>query len=381
MTRTDSWSGRLVLMAAHCAGMVDLVALPVWVCTLIAHYGFDPQQAGALATLFLAGAVAASLVCAPRFNRLPGRPVAALGFGAAALAFFALSFTGDFATMALLHALGGAAAGSALSVTHGTIGRSAGPHRLFALVGLALGVFAVAFLGLTPRLVAATGGASLFKVFGSLMLVAAVLAAWAFPGPDAQPPVRETALSRLPAPVWFGIVGVSLMALNQAMLFSFVERIGVDRGFELASVHGVLLALGLVNLLPAPLAAWLETRVPARHAMRTGPLLQALIALVVTHSLAFGPYAVATALFAAVMIFTHTFAFGVLARLDPSGRAVAATPAMLMLGSAIGPVLGGTLVKASGYAALGYVAAGIAALGIFCFSRLHASPRLLGATA
>ena len=43
----DTRRGRAALMVAHCAGMVDLVALPVWVGTLISHYRFDPQQAGA----------------------------------------------------------------------------------------------------------------------------------------------------------------------------------------------------------------------------------------------------------------------------------------------------------------------------------------------
>ena len=35
----------------------------------------------------------------------------------------------------------------------------------------------------------------------------------------------------------------------------------------------------------------------------------------------FGAYAVAGAVYAAIMIFTHTFAFGLLARLDPSAAA------------------------------------------------------------
>ena len=64
MTTTEKWPGRIALMVAHCAGMVDLVALPVWIGTLITNYGFDPQQAGALATLFLAGAVVASATTA-----------------------------------------------------------------------------------------------------------------------------------------------------------------------------------------------------------------------------------------------------------------------------------------------------------------------------
>jgi hypothetical protein len=81
-----------------------------------------------------------------------------------------------------------------------------------------------------------------------------------------------------------------------------------------------------------------------------GPVLQACSDY--CHSSTFTSYAGATAVFAAVMIFTHTFAFGLVAQLDPGGRALSATPAMLMVGAAIGPVLGGTLVHA-GYAMLG----------------------------
>ena len=188
MVRTDSWRGRIALMAGHCAGMIDLVALPVWVGALIAHYGFDPQQAGGLVTLFLAGA---------------------------------------------------------------------------------------------------------------------------------------------------------------------------DRGYGVAQITGVLIALGFVNLLPAPLAAWLQHRLPARGVLIAGPLVQAAVcALIMTRS-SFQVYAAAACVFAAIIIFTHTFAFGLLARLEPSGRALAATPAMLMVGVAIGPILGGTFVKFAGYGAIAVVAAGL----------------------
>ena len=91
-TKTDSIAGRGVLMAAHCAGMVDLVALPVWVGTLISAYKFDPQQAGGLVTLFLAGSVLASLLIAPRLNRISGRLAAPIGFGVSALGVFAVVF-------------------------------------------------------------------------------------------------------------------------------------------------------------------------------------------------------------------------------------------------------------------------------------------------
>jgi MFS family permease len=171
-------------MIAHCAGMVDLVALSVWVGALIGHYGFDPQQAGGLPTLFLAGAVLASMTLAPRIQRLRGRWVAGIGFGISALAFWKVAGTTDYTQLAVLHGVAGVAAGAAVSVTHGTIARSTNPHRLFAIVGMALGVFAVIFLAGTPAMLMAGSaigpflGGTLVKGFGyeALALAAACLA-------------------------------------------------------------------------------------------------------------------------------------------------------------------------------------------------------------
>ena len=83
----DSRRGRIALMVAHCAGMVDLVALPVWVGTLIAHYGFDPQQAGGLATLFLVRRRARQRDAGAALPAPRGSWVAGIGFGISALAF------------------------------------------------------------------------------------------------------------------------------------------------------------------------------------------------------------------------------------------------------------------------------------------------------
>ena len=371
-------AGTLALMIAHCAGMVDLVALPVWVGTLIGAYHLDPQQAGLLATLFLAGAVASSLFYSPRLNRLRARAAAAIGFGVAALAFIGMMSTDHYPVMALLHGVAGIAVGCGLSFTHGTIGRSGNPHRRFAIAGLALGLFAIAFLGLTPGLIALHGGPMLFRVFAVVMVVAAIACALAFPSVRAGRSEATAEEPRIDRTVWFGMAGVSCMALTQAMLFSFVQRIGLDRGFGLTAVTTTLIALGVVNLFPAPVAGLLELRVPGRRVVQAGPVVQAVLALVITQSVAFAPYAAATSVFAAVMIFTHTFAFGMLARIDRTGRAVAATPAMLMTGAAIGPVLGGTLVKQYGYGSLGMAAILIAAAAVFCFSRLERRPQSAG---
>src|SRR5690606_8200253 len=194
------------------------------------------------------GVVVSSLALAPRIQRLPGRLVASVGFGIAALAFFGSSSTTEYAQLAMFHAIAGLAAGAALSVTHGTIARSANPHRLFALVGIALGVFAVVFLGGVPQLIAAHGGAVLFRIFAAVMALGAVAALLAYPAPQLAVAEAHVALPPLPRIVWFGMAGIACMTLIQAMIFSFLEGVGAERGFERGAINGVLIALGLVNL-------------------------------------------------------------------------------------------------------------------------------------
>lgn len=75
------------------------------------------------------------------------------------------------------------------------------------------------------------------------------------------------------------------------------------------------------------------------------------------------------------ILFTHTFAFGLLARLDPTGRAVAATPAMLMVGAAIAPFLGGTLVKFIGFGAIGYAAIALVEIELLLFNLTRLAAR------
>lgn len=365
----DGLRGRIALVLCHCAGMMDIVALPVWVgIVLIGQYGLDPQRAGGLATLFLGAAVLSSLFFAPRVHRIRGTLAAPIGFAVAAAAFLALSTTRDYGQMAALHVLGGLAVGCGLSFTHSTIGASANPHRLIAFAFTALSVVAVVFLGGVPRLVHALGGETFFIILSGIMFVATLAAVVGFPAPPATnhagKVVGHAPLSR---GVWFAMVGTSFMTLNQAMMLSFLERIGAERGFSQPQVMGVLAAIGVVNLFPAAIAAFCERRLPAGKVMIAGPVVQGVLALVVTQSTAFAPYAVAASIYISALIFTHTFIFGFLARNDRSTRAVAATPVMAMTGSALGPILGGVIAQNLGYASIGWAIVVSAIVGMLCF--------------
>ncbi len=379
MTRSDSGAGRTALCIAHCVGLLDLTALPLWIAALVQHHRFDPQQAGALVTLFLIGGVLASALLAPRFDRLShGRWIACAGFTVAAVVFYLTASASGFGQMAVLHGIGGLAIGTALSMTHGTVARSAHPHRLYAICGIAQGVFAIAVMATVPALMAKLGPTFVFEVFAAVTLLGSVATALMFPPPNpiaASARAPDGRRAPIPRAVWGGVFGLALMSMAQSMTFAFMERSGADRGFSAAQVGLVLLALGIVNLFASPAAVLLERRLPARGVLLAGPPAQAVLAATLFMSTTYLPYAVAASMFVAVILFVHPFGFGLLARLDPSGRILAATPAMMMTGAALGPVLGGTLVKLHGYPAVGLAACVVATLSTFCFSRLPSLTR------
>ena len=371
--RIESVRGLATLMISHCAGMLDLVALPLWVGTLVAHYRFNPQEAGTLPTLFLIGASISSTFFASRFNRVNAKWAVVIGFAAAALAFVLCFGQTTMAALAPLHFAGGLAVGAALSATHGTIGRALNPHRVFAWAGLAIGIFGIVFLGGTPGVLATFGGAMLYLIFAAIMGLAALMGLLFFPSPSRQiaedrreaKGARAQPFSRA---VWYSIAGIALLAMTQAMTLSFYERIGIARGFGREMVTLSLVIYGIVTLFPAPLAGLLEKRIKATTVISIAPIMQAVCAMLVTHTLSYALYAASGAMMAFTILFTHTYAFGLLARLDASGRAVAATPAMLMVGAAIAPFLGGTLVKLIGFSAIGYAAIVLVAIELLLFN-------------
>ena len=358
------------LLVAHCAGMIDLVALPLWMGVLIAQYHFDPQQAGGVVTLFLAGVVAASAITAPLFARAKVRLMVPAGFAAAGVLFGLCASVFVFPVIAGLHFLAGLCVGVSLSLTHGTIGRTGNPHRLFGSAMAAMGAFGLIFLFVAGAILKLSDPGALFYLFLAVMLVATLVTARAFPVLSGASKATFDAQGKMPGVVWFGILGIVCMNFVQSMVFSFLERIGVARGIAQEHVVLVLMLVGIVNIIASVIAAVCERRLNTRTVLFLGPVCQGAFAAMVTMSDAIPAYVGAAVLFVSCLVMTHTFVFGIIAKLDRSGRAVAATPAMMMIGSAIGPIMAGSLVKFVGLNGLGFAALAVDGIAMLALAAL-----------
>lgn len=373
MTPPNSLLSSGVLAINHVAGMIGLVILPIWIGVLVQYYRYDAQQAGLLVSLFLAAAVLTSIIFAALYERVSKRFMTAIGYLMAAIAFFLASHSESFVHMIIMHFIGGAGAGWGLSLTHGTIGRSENPHRLFSMAQLALGIFAIIFFAVIPNLILRFSGTILFLFLAGLMLLATIASLMGFPQYEKKRKMPSIGVIGPPIPslVWFIIAGLIVLALNQALTSAYFERLGVFLGFPPQSISAVLVVAGIVILTPAIVAALFQNKIQVKTVAISGALAQGLLALFLFSTTNFWVYAVIGTIGGFVMIFTHIFLFGYLAALDPSGRAVAGTPAMIMFGSAFGPIIGGTLVVNAGYQWIGVTAAVIdAAAIIICFLRI-----------
>ncbi len=371
-TSTEGVVGRGALLIGHAAGMLDLVSMPLWVGVLIQFRHMSPSEAGLLITAYMIGVFLTSVALAPRFDRLPARLIAIGGFILGALAFFAIINVDGFAVLVPAHFMAGIGAGSALSMVHGTISRSVRPHRLFAIVNFGVAIFSIAFFAAVPDAVQHSPNV-LFYVLGGLLILGAIAAATAFPQPpegtigwrEKSAAVAGAVPFRLA--VILAFVGVALLSAGQGQTYAFLERIGSWRGFPASDIGHMLVVSGFLNLLAPIVAALLENAVPRLGAICVALLIHAGICIAASTSTVFLPYAAAGSLLVFMTIFNHTFMFGTIAKLDPSGRAASSTPAMLTLGAAIGPALGGAVAQFAGFAAIGWVSAVILIVSAVCF--------------
>lgn len=260
--------------------------------------------------------------------------------------------------------------GPVLAVCQGTIGRSLNPHRLFAIVAVASTTLAAIFLGVMPSIVDRFGGVIFFQFVSGILALGAIFTILGFPAapikPNMKTDIRPDA-GKLTRPVLMIFAGLICLSVVFSMTMSFVERVGMQRQYGLAAVSAVLSAMAIMKLTPAAIAALLQKKLSVRSVLLIVPIIQALCSALIYGAAPLAVYAIAAPLFVTTMMFAQVFAFGLISKLDTSGRASALSASLLMVGMTIGPILGGIIVKAHGYAALALVSPIVATIAIFLF--------------
>lgn len=358
------------------AGFFYVNIMPAIVDGLIAGLGFGNAQAGAVGAANIYGASVGSLIAILVVRRMHWRTalfallslLLALDLGSLALR--------DPVAMVAMRAVHGVVGGLAVGVTYSVIARTRSPDRAFGmllLVQFGLGGLGVMFL---PTLVPRFGTSVLFLSLAAVTACALVVLAWLPKLPSGTTPVAEGGALATGAggawhPAWIVLLALFLFQAGNMALSAFIIRLGghyqLDRAF-------IGQALGWATWIGA-LGAVLVIAMGTRYG-RLKPLSVAIV-LTLAGTAAFLRSDLAWAFFAAnvgtaiTWSFVVPYLFGMLSKLDASGRMATVGGFVSKLGLASGPLLAGFVLRDEDFPLL--IGAALAMLALAAAATLAAA--------
>lgn len=364
----------LRISLANSIGFSASTAVPLWLGSVGAHFGFPSWGAGAIAT--------GQLACAALLNAATpwlfrGAHLRRLAFLAAAVALLGngLAWLGSPSGFIAGCLLCGAAFGVLLNVTNRLVAGSSAPQRGYAIVQLVEVLFCIAFYLVVPPIIERFGTLSVFAVLGALCVgVFLLLADVPVSAAGRSEVAKRHATAANTGAALLSLCAATLLFAGYSCVNSSLVSIGAAAGLSVLWV-GRVMASGLF----AGLGGAMFARALGERAGVLLPLLvcAALLGgdmLVVTlggGSVAFVGGAI---LMFIGMVFVVPYIFTLLAGLGEGGRWASIGPGFVMTGVALGPGIAGAVSRGVDFTSLGYVASACiaAAMTLFlCAQRLR----------
>jgi hypothetical protein len=357
---------------ANSVGFSASTAVPLWVGSAGAHFGFPSWGAGAVAT--------GQLACAALLNSatpwlFPRADLRKLAFAGAAVGMLGngLAWLGSASVFIAGCLLCGAGFGALLNVTNRLVAGSSAPQRGYAIVQLVEVLFCIGFFLGVPLVTERFGTLSVFAVLATLcagvFLLLAGVPVDASGGSKAV--ARDDVLagtegctpqlkrSRTPPNIGAAVLSLCAAALlfaGYSAVSSLLVSIGAAVGLSTLWV-GRIMALGLfASLAGAMFARALGERAGLLSPLLIGAGVLGSDMLVVT----LGAGA-ATFIGGAIVMFIGTvfllpYIYALLAGLDKAGRWASIAPGFILTGVALGPGIAGVASRGVDFTTLGYVA-------------------------
>jgi len=351
----------LPLCAIYFLASTFILALPMWVGAVIDARIADATVAGWLATLEL-GTVAVSMLLASHRQAFGSVKVHA-GFAALAIAAYAGSaFASSVMVLALLRVVAGAGFGWTLAATLAAAARRDNPTRTFGIMEIALALYATAFYSLVGSRFQADGMRGGFLTMACALLICAPAVAALRASPKAAAPHEAGPKAPAGRPGfrvadWAGILAHFLFFVAMYSVWTFLSLKGGTVGIDAAGLGHLLSAAFIAGLVGAALTMVLIPLFGRRIVIPGGLACLAGVMLLLGHAgTAFLFESAVIAIKLGFLFYTVSMS-GQFASADPSGRLNTIGLAMAMIGSSVGPTVGGYGLKTLGFEGLAMAAA------------------------
>lgn len=340
--------------------------IPLLVGAMVTDRGFSEEQAGYMASADLAGYTVTTLLTALLLHRMSWRSAALAALALMIGANIGTTFLYTASSFAAIRFASGAGGGILAAIATVSLGQTDRPDRNYGVLFAASLLFGAAGLWGLPLLLGRFGLNGGYWVVALLALVTVPFAVRLPKDRQGREQATTTSCARTP---WL-LAAIVLAAIlvfwtEQNTVYAYMERMGAAAGL---TPEYIGFGLGIVNLAGfagAALVAWLGTRfgraVPL--VLVTAVKLGCFAALgikvgAISYLLAFATLAVAWNVM-------NPFQFGILAAVDPSGRALAMASTVTGAGLAIGPAAGAMVIgHGGGYGTILWLASALAIVSL-----------------
>jgi predicted MFS family arabinose efflux permease len=362
-------SARLRLIAAILVGVIGpevFIVQPGFVQGLVQNLGFDDQSAGYAASIEVWGITATTLVMTFFSHRFNWRKVVTASLLLVAVANAACIGIHDKEAFVALRFVAGVGSGSLISLSFTAVGLTENPDRNFGYLIMWVLLYGAVVLYFMPAAYALSGMTGMLLFFAAFPLVALPLVK-AFPASgEAAAAVEADAVNLSGSLKTLALLAMFAYFVAQGVAWAYLFLIGTAGGLTEQQVATGLTLSQVAGVAGALLPAIIGHRLGRWRPLTVGILGGAFCLLFLIGRFEYLPFAFWVCLYNFFWNMTHPFLLGSMASFDRRGRVVVLAVAAQMLGLAIGPALGATVIGPGKYASINYIAIAMFALSWVC---------------
>lgn len=338
--------------------------IPLLVGSMVTDRGFSEQQAGLLASADLAGYAIATFFTAIVLHRFNWRKMAYAALAVMIVANIGATFVYGFGAFAAIRFFSGIGCGVLAAIATVSLGHTEKPDKSYGLLFAASLLFGTAALWGLPVLLETSGLNGAYILIACLALLIGFVVRHL---PEDFAP-RAAVASDAKEYHWI-LVGAVLVAITlfwaeQNALYAYMERIGNASGLTGQYIGFALGAANLTGFVGAALVASIGSRFGRALPIVVSTVVQLACLWSLSGHLSPTAYLVAIGLISLAWNVVNPYQLGVLAMVDPGGRALAMSATVVGVGLAAGPAMAAVVVGSGGYDGILWLASALAVLSV-----------------